>query len=89
MAVTINIKEKAFAQEGRQTTVLENIQLSIAPGEFLTIIGPSGCGKSTLLKIIAGLDSDFSGSVEINERYVTAPGIQQGFIFQEHRLFLG
>ncbi len=87
MAVTISIKEKAFVQEGRKNTVLENIELSIAPGEFLTLIGPSGCGKSTLLKIIAGLDSEYDGSVEINGRSVTAPGIQQGFIFQEHRLF--
>ncbi|MEC2221917.1 ATP-binding cassette domain-containing protein, partial [Bacillus subtilis] len=54
VAVTISIKEKAFVQEGRKNTVLENIELSIAPGEFLTLIGPSGCGKSTLLKIIAG-----------------------------------
>ncbi|MCY7878756.1 ABC transporter ATP-binding protein, partial [Bacillus spizizenii] len=45
VAVTISIKEKTFVQEGRKTTVLENIQLSIAPGEFLTLIGPSGCGK--------------------------------------------
>ncbi|CAI6242746.1 Sulfonate transport system ATP-binding protein [Bacillus subtilis] len=87
VAVTISIKEKAFVQEGRKNTVLENIELSIAPGEFLTLIGPSGCGKSTLLKIIAGLDSEYDGSVEINGRSVTAPGIQQGFIFQEHRLF--
>lgn len=87
MAVTISINEKAFGNEGRKTAVLKDIRLSIAPGEFLTVIGPSGCGKSTLLKIIAGLDTDYSGSVTINGRNVTGPGIQQGFIFQEHRLF--
>ncbi|MBT2575543.1 ABC transporter ATP-binding protein [Bacillus sp. ISL-51] len=87
MAVTISINEKVFENEGRKTAVLNDIRLSIAPGEFLTVIGPSGCGKSTLLKIIAGLDTDYSGSVTINGRNVTGPGIQQGFIFQEHRLF--
>ncbi|MCP6682466.1 ABC transporter ATP-binding protein [Bacillus nakamurai] len=87
MAVTISINEKAFENEGRKTAVLNDIRLSIAPGGFLTVIGPSGCGKSTLLKIIAGLDTDYSGSVTINGRNVTGPGIQQGFIFQEHRLF--
>ena len=35
-------------------------------GEFITVIGPSGCGKSTLLKIIAGLDVEYNGKVELN-----------------------
>ena len=87
MAVTISIQEKAFEHEGRKTPVLNDIELSIASGEFLTVIGPSGCGKSTLLKLIAGLDTDYEGSVTINGRDVSGPGIRQGFIFQEHRLF--
>ncbi len=87
MAVTISIQEKAFEHEGRKTPVLNDIELSIASGEFLTVIGPSGCGKSTLLKLIAGLDTDYKGSVTINGRNVSGPGIRQGFIFQEHRLF--
>lgn len=87
MAVTISIQEKVFEHEGRKTPVLNDIELSIASGEFLTVIGPSGCGKSTLLKLIAGLDTDYKGSVAINGRNVSGPGIRQGFIFQEHRLF--
>ncbi|MDR7907945.1 ABC transporter ATP-binding protein [Bacillus velezensis] len=87
MALTISIQEKAFEHEGRKTPVLNDIELSIASGEFLTVIGPSGCGKSTLLKLIAGLDTDYKGSVTINGRNVSGPGIRQGFIFQEHRLF--
>lgn len=46
MAVTISIQEKAFEHEGRKTPVLNDIELSIASGEFLTVIGPSGCGKA-------------------------------------------
>ncbi|MEC0695866.1 ABC transporter ATP-binding protein [Bacillus atrophaeus] len=87
MAVTIHINEKSFISDGRKVNVLDHIHLSIAPGEFLTVIGPSGCGKSTLLKMIAGLDTDYDGEIMINNREIKAPGIQQGFIFQEHRLF--
>lgn len=83
MTVSLHVDEKAFGRN----VVLDNIQLNIQNGEFLTIIGPSGCGKSTLLKIAAGLDTEYEGKVEINKRPVTKPGISQGFIFQEHRLF--
>ncbi|OES43459.1 ABC transporter ATP-binding protein [Domibacillus iocasae] len=83
MTVSIHVNEKAFGR----AVVLDDIHFDIQKGEFLTIIGPSGCGKSTLLKIAAGLDTEYSGSVEINGREVTRPGISQGFIFQEHRLF--
>ncbi len=83
MAISIHVDEKAFGSE----VVLDDINLDIPKGEFLTIIGPSGCGKSTLLKIIAGLDTEYNGEVDINGRKVGRPGISQGFIFQEHRLF--
>ncbi|OXS75699.1 ABC transporter ATP-binding protein [Domibacillus enclensis] len=83
MTVSLHVDEKAFGRN----VVLDNIQLNIQNGEFLTIIGPSGCGKSTLLKIAAGLDTEYEGKVQINKRPVTKPGISQGFIFQEHRLF--
>ncbi|MBD3108704.1 ABC transporter ATP-binding protein [Bacillus sp. AGMB 02131] len=87
MTVTVQVKEKAFLHENSKKVVLDDIDLKIEKGDFLTIIGPSGCGKSTLLKIIAGLDTEFNGTVLINEKPVVKPGITQGFIFQEHRLF--
>jgi sulfonate transport system ATP-binding protein len=87
MDVTIKVKEKAFKQDDGWNVVLDDIELHIKEGHFLTIIGPSGCGKSTLLKIIAGLDTEYIGNVHIGGRSVDKPGISQGFIFQEHRLF--
>jgi len=60
--------------------VLDNIDLSVADGEFLSIVGPSGCGKTTLLRIVAGLDTDFEGAVRR-----PAHG-RLGVVFQEPRL---
>src|SRR6266480_3491239 len=48
--------------------VLKDISLEIEDGEFLTILGPSGCGKSTLLKILAGLETQDSGSIFLGDR---------------------
>ena len=87
MGVLIKVEEKSFQLELERKLVLDDIDLNIKEGDFLTIIGPSGCGKSTLLRIAAGLDTDYRGSVLVNERQIIKPGIAQGFIFQEHRLF--
>ncbi len=87
MSVQIQVAEKSFPVEQRKKLVLDQIDLTLQKGDFLTVIGPSGCGKSTLLKIVAGLDTDYSGSIHVNDRRIVKPGIAQGFIFQEHRLF--
>ena len=60
-SVTLNRVSKAFGD----VPVLNNIDLDIADGEFLTLVGPSGCGKSTLLRIIAGLETQDAGTVSI------------------------
>lgn len=87
MSLSIRVNEKAFGKGSFKTSVLQDVNLTVENGEFLTVIGPSGCGKSTLLKIAAGLDGDYEGRISMNGREIKGPGIQQGFIFQEHRLF--
>lgn len=87
MTISIDIVDKTFWKNKQSIRVLENLRLSIIPGEFITVIGPSGCGKSTLLKILGGLDTAYDGQILIGDRQVTEPGMKQGFIFQEHRLF--
>ncbi|PWV95711.1 sulfonate transport system ATP-binding protein [Paenibacillus cellulosilyticus] len=78
---------KIFRNGASTTHVLDRMNLNAAEGDFVTVIGPSGCGKSTLLKIIAGLDTDYVGTVSIEGRKVDRPSQEKGFIFQEHRLF--
>lgn len=87
MSVVIESVNKSFFKSHQEIKALNNVNLTIKNGEFVTIIGPSGCGKSTLLKIIAGLDLRFKGKVLIGGQELKGPGIKQGFIFQEHRLF--
>lgn len=78
---------KTFVAPVGEIIALNNIQLSVPKGELVTIIGPSGCGKSTLLKIVAGLDTQYTGTVLLNSKPITGPSIEKGFIFQEPRLF--
>ncbi|MFD2970499.1 ABC transporter ATP-binding protein [Peribacillus deserti] len=86
--MTIKSVHRTFKKSQEEDLiVLDDVNLHIKKEEFITIIGPSGCGKSTLLKIIAGLDRKFHGSILIGGQELTGPGIKQGFIFQEHRLF--
>lgn len=59
-----NISKKYQNKEG-EILALQNINLRVNQGEFVSIIGPSGCGKSTLLSIIAGLESKTSGEIYI------------------------
>lgn len=87
MSVSIESLNRSFFKSQQEIQALKNVNLHISKGEFITIIGPSGCGKSTLLKIIAGLDLNFEGTIKISNHELQGPGIKQGFIFQEHRLF--
>jgi sulfonate transport system ATP-binding protein len=78
---------KQFRVNGSELLVLDSVDLSVAPGEFLTIVGASGCGKSTLLRLIAGLDTDFHGGIALDGQRVTKPDLERGLVFQEPRLF--
>ena len=80
---------KAFRSGGRARTVLDDVTLTVVPGEVVGLVGPSGCGKSTLLNIIAGLDQDHAGSVRIQGRPIgeqLGAGFRVSYVFQEPRL---
>jgi ABC-type nitrate/sulfonate/bicarbonate transport system ATPase subunit len=69
------------------TPVLGGVDVDVAPGEIVAIVGPSGCGKSTLLRLIAGLDTRFSGEIRVADTAVRGPDPRVGLVFQEPRLF--
>ena len=72
--ISVDIMSKSFAD----SAILGPISFTVAPGETLAVVGPSGIGKSTLLRLLAGLDSDFVGRVEVPAR--------RAMVFQEPTL---
>ncbi len=65
---------KTFESRLSSVSALDQVDLSVADGEFVSIVGPSGCGKSTLLNIVAGLDEPSDGEVLLDGQPVERPG---------------
>lgn len=78
---------KSYSSNSQNKTVLQDINIYIDGGEFISLLGPSGCGKTTLLTIIAGFQHADSGTVILNGRQVEQPGPDRGFVFQDFALF--
>ena len=75
---------------GSSVTALENLDLTVADGEFLILVGPSGCGKSTALRLLAGLDKPTSGEIRIGGTVVNglSPGERDiAMVFQNYALY--
>ncbi len=70
----------------RDFVALDDVNLTIEAGEFLTLVGPSGCGKSTILDLISGLGQPTSGTVSINGKQITGPGLDRSIVFQQYTL---
>ena len=72
---------------GVPIVALQNVNLNINPGEFISLIGPSGCGKSTLLRLIVGLDQPSGGNVLLDGEKLTGTHFERGLVFQDPTLF--
>lgn len=93
--ITLTSLSKIYRTDEIETVALENVNLTVDRGEFLSIMGPSGCGKSTLLNIMGLLDAPTTGTVEINGTHTEGMKDKQlaafrnktlGFVFQSFHL---
>jgi nitrate/nitrite transport system ATP-binding protein len=84
--IKVEHAEMVFDTKKGRFHALRDINLSVARGEFVTLIGHSGCGKSTLLNLIAGLLKATSGALFCDRREIAAPGPERGVVFQNHSL---
>ena len=76
-----------FGANGSQVEAVRGVSLSVAPGEFVSLIGPSGCGKSTLLNMVAGFVQPSSGEALLDGAPIRRPGSDRGVVFQQYSLF--
>ena len=84
--IDIQAVEQTFKTRKGNFPALRDINLSVAKGEFITLIGHSGCGKSTLLNLIAGLTTPTSGVLLCADREIAGPGPERAVVFQNHSL---
>ncbi|MFT4191866.1 MAG: ABC transporter ATP-binding protein [Comamonas sp.] len=75
------------AQNKGLLQVLDDVDLRVAPGEFVALLGPSGCGKSTLLRLVAGLEPATAGRIEQDGQPITRPDPSRIVVFQDPTLF--
>jgi nitrate ABC transporter ATP-binding subunit len=89
MSLVVRNVWKGFNGPRRADTphwVLRDVSLTVAEGEFVSLIGHSGCGKSTLLRVIGGLTTADSGTVTLDAMPVTGPGADRAMVFQNYSL---
>src|SRR5258708_1985003 len=68
-------------------TVLDDVNLNIEPGEFISVVGQTGCGKSTLLRLILGSEKPAGGKVLIEGKEIDRPDRDRGYVPQKYSLF--
>jgi len=82
-----DIYVRYFDHVDKEFTVLNDIDLNVQPGEFITLVGPSGCGKSTLLCLILGSQKPTSGTINFKGKPIDSPDRERGIVFQKYSLF--
>ena len=84
--IDIQNGEMSFHTKKGVFNALRDINLTVAKGEFITLIGHSGCGKSTLLNLIAGLTTATGGALLCGNREIAGPSPERAVVFQNHSL---
>jgi NitT/TauT family transport system ATP-binding protein len=76
-----------YGTDGSRVVAVNDVDLNVKPGEFVSLIGPSGCGKSTILNIVAGFAQPTSGEATLDGKKITRPSSERGVVFQQYSLF--
>ena len=85
--IEITNLSKIYSNAEDNVNALNQINLSIKSGEFISLVGASGCGKSTLLRIIAGLEKASEGNITLDNDEIKGPSYLRGLVFQDPTLF--
>ncbi len=87
-AIELRDATKRFqTPNGKAYTAIHDINLTVAPGEFVAVVGPTGCGKSTTLSLISGLEQPSEGSVQVMGKPVQGIDPRIGYVFQADAVF--
>lgn len=76
-----------FGADDTKVVAVDQVYLSVKPGEFVSLIGPSGCGKSTILSIVAGFVRPTTGEALCDGKAIVKPSAERGVVFQQYSLF--
>lgn len=89
ITLRLNKVSKSFAkvENDEVTHALNEVDLSMKSGEFISMVGPSGCGKSTILRLVAGLIQPTTGDLTVNGEEIKGPSPDRGMMFQKATLF--
>jgi NitT/TauT family transport system ATP-binding protein len=82
-----DVTKRFLSPTGEVFTALEHLDLTVAPGEFCTVVGPTGCGKSTTLGLVSGLQEPTAGAALVDGKPVAGIRHDVGFVFQHDALF--
>ena len=87
MRVDVQHVYKSFRHHDQPIDVLQDVSLTVGPGEFVALLGPTGCGKSTILSLVAGLEKPDRGAILVDGTPITGPGPRRILVFQDAALF--
>lgn len=85
--LTLTEVGQTYVSNGDEVVAVQPTNLTIDPGEFISIVGPSGCGKTTLLQMLAGFLAPTSGTIMIGHTHVRGPSPDRGVVFQAPTLY--